>query len=231
MGSLRSRNSSAKSSTSRRSHRGRASLRASSKPTYLFRSLLTKNSILSRGSTTDQYGHEKLRLLALHGKASNGEVTMLQLANLGVTDDKYDIVYLNGPIVEEDGDPEITEFVVGPFYSWFYGNYSDARYKPSFLCALIHVITAIQKLGPFNAVYGFSQGATVAAFTALSFTDIELRNTLIAFDKCNAADLTSGDASLKKNSMIAKMKYLKIFLMKNLLTTCYLPVLLKILML
>ena len=168
----------------------------------MVRSLLHQSS--SVGNEDESGRTEKLRILALHGKASNGEVTKLQLSNLGVTEDNYDIVYLNGPIVEEDGDPEITEFVVGPFYSWFYGNYSDARYTPSFLCALIHVITAIQKLGPFNAVYGFSQGATVAAFTALSFTDIELRNTLIAFDKCNAADLTSGDASLKKNSIIAK---------------------------
>ena len=203
MGSLRSRNSSAKSSTSRRSHRrGRASRRASSKPTSLFRSLLTKNSILSRGSTTDQYGHEKLRLLALHGKASNGEVTKLQLANLGVTDDKYDIVYLNGPIVEEDGDPEVTEFVGGAFYSWFYGNYSDARYKPSFFRAISHVFTAIQKLGPFDAVYGFSQGATVAAFTALAFTDIELGKALISFN--NASPTASPTSSRHGRSIIGR---------------------------
>jgi hypothetical protein len=89
----------------------------------------------------------KTRVLALHGKASNGEVTKLQLANLGITEQHYHIVFLDGPIVEEDADAEVTDFVAGPFYSWFYGDYSDARYKESFFNALLHVFKAIQKLG------------------------------------------------------------------------------------
>ena len=37
----------------------------------------------------------------------------LQLANLGITDDEYNIVYLDGPIVEEDRDPEVFSEKIG----------------------------------------------------------------------------------------------------------------------
>ena len=128
------------------------------------------------------YEHKsaKLRILALHGKASNGEVAKLQLANLGITEDDYSIVYLNGPILEKDGDSEIRDLCVGgPFYSWFHSNYTDARFRPSFVRAITHVFTALQRLGPFDIVYGFSQGATIAAFAALSFSDVELKKILM----------------------------------------------------
>jgi hypothetical protein len=119
--------------------------------------------------------------LALHGKASNGEVTQLQLANLGVRNEDYDIIYLDGPIEEEEGDPQITEFVSGPFNSWYRSSYSDARFKSSFFQAIVTVLVAIRELGPFDAVYGFSQGAVVAAFCALIWNDHELKDAIVSY--------------------------------------------------
>ncbi len=143
----------------------------------------------------------RLRILALHGKASNGKVTKLQLTHLGITDDKFDIVYLDGPIVEEQGGPEVTQLVNGPFHSWFYSNYSDARYKQSFLRAVSNVILFTKKMGPFDAIYGFSQGATVAAFAALSFTDIELGKSIIDFNNSPESRVPeSNSISIKRSS-------------------------------
>jgi hypothetical protein len=139
------------------------------------------------------------RVLALHGKASNGEVTKLQLANLGITEQHYHIVFLDGPIVEEDEDAEVTDFVAGPFYSWFYGDYSDARYKESFFNALLHVFKAIQNLGTFDVIYGFSQGATVAAFASLVFTDSELRNAFIAHNEDGSLSDQNGQSTMRKS--------------------------------
>ena len=145
----------------------------------IFESIRSTTSTVSR-DLTDECGNKKLKILALHGKSSNAEVTKLQLANLGITDCEYCIVYLDGPILEQVDDPETVGpgFVAGPFYSWFNGNYSDSTFRPSFLRAVAKVLMAVQTLGPFDAIYGFSQGATVAAFAALSFSDIELQTAI-----------------------------------------------------
>ena len=109
-------------------------------------------------------------------------MTQLQLANLGVRNEDYDIIYLDGPIEEEEGDPEITEFVSGPsFNSWYHSSYSDARFKSSFFQAIVTVLVAIRELGPFDAVYGFSQGAVVAAISALIWNDHELKDAIVSY--------------------------------------------------
>jgi len=119
------------------------------------------------------------RILALHGKSSNNNITKLQLENLQITSDKYEIIYLHGPIHEENGAPDVEAFVDGPFYSWFYGQYTDGRFKPSLLKAVTMVWQTIQDLGPFDAIYGFSQGATVAALAGAAYLDTDLRNDIL----------------------------------------------------
>ena len=145
----------------------------------------------------------KPRVLALHGKASNGEVTKLQLTNLGITEQHYHIVFLEGPIVEDDGDAEVTDFVAGPFYSWFYSDYSDARYRESFFNALLHIFKAIQNLGTFDVIYGFSQGATVAAFASLLFADSELKNALIAYNEDELLSRQNGQSAMTTTSSVS----------------------------
>ncbi len=136
------------------------------------------------GSTRNGMGRqvrkdeEKIRILALHGKQANKQVTRLQLENLHITPDRYDIVYLKGPIPEESGDPSIENLVNGPFYSWFHSNPLDPRFKPSLLHAIVYLMEAIRDRGPFDAIYGFSQGATIATIVAIAYLDAAMRKAI-----------------------------------------------------
>lgn len=116
----------------------------------------------------------KPKVLALHGKKSNSEVTKLQLENLGITEDNYDIFYLNGLIEESKGDPTLLEFFNGPFFSWYHDK-TDGRFKSSFIEAVSTVYREILAIGPIDVIYGFSQGATIAAAVAASYCDSSFR--------------------------------------------------------
>ena len=61
----------------------------------------------------------KPRLLALHGTGSNKDVTKRQLRNLGITEELFTIVFLNGPVKEMQEGPGLEGLFEGPFYSWF----------------------------------------------------------------------------------------------------------------
>lgn len=123
--------------------------------------------------------NSKPRILALHGKQSNNAITKLQLENLSITSDNYEIIYLQGPIHSGVADPEIEELVDGPFYSWFYGGNIDTRFRHSLLKAVGLVWKFIERSGSFDAIYGFSQGSTVAALVASSYCDLQFRNLLL----------------------------------------------------
>jgi len=59
----------------------------------------------------------KIRILALHGRGSNGGVTRLQLRNLGISEAEYDVLYVDGPISSDRPGPgiaELEELVPGP---------------------------------------------------------------------------------------------------------------------
>ena len=61
------------------------------------------------------------KILALHGNGSNKIITKLQLQNLELNDQDYDITYLNGTIQVKSPDirlSELTGLVEGPWYSW-----------------------------------------------------------------------------------------------------------------
>ena len=63
----------------------------------------------------------RLRVLALHGRGSNSEITRMQLLNVGISEAEYDIVYLDGPLREDAPGPGIAELaglVAGPWHSW-----------------------------------------------------------------------------------------------------------------
>jgi len=122
---------------------------------------------------------DRIRLLALHGKQANKAVTKLQLQNLEITPEKYDIVYLKGPILEENGDPHVIGLVSGPFYSWFYNDSHDPRFKSSLINGIVYLLKAIHDKGPFDAIYGFSQGATIATIAAAGYLDASIRRAIM----------------------------------------------------
>ena len=47
------------------------------------------------------------RILALHGAQSNNAVTKLQLENLHITEDDYDIEYLQGGVEFDEAHPDL----------------------------------------------------------------------------------------------------------------------------
>jgi len=122
----------------------------------------------------------RIRILALCGRQSNKEVTKLQLENLHITEDKYKITYAHGPIVEEAGDPDVTGLVNGPFYSWFRTDEADPLYKPSVLYAISHLMREIQRSGPFDVIYGFSQGASLATLLSAAYLDSNIKRCVLS---------------------------------------------------
>jgi len=117
------------------------------------------------------------RILAMHGAKSNDEVTMMQLRNLGITDENYDIVYLRGNVKVEQGDESIAEIVQGPYFSWFdVENLDDA--EDAIITCIRDILNVVQYFGPFDGVYGFSNGAAMAMLVAGIADDPSLRKKL-----------------------------------------------------
>ncbi|KKW82035.1 AMP-dependent synthetase [Acinetobacter sp. AG1] len=111
------------------------------------------------------------KILALHGNGSNKIITKLQLQNLELNDQDYDITYLNGTIQVKSPDirlSELTGLVEGPWYSWLapksdWENLDHRALLQSICCAIESVLLAIEIHGPFDAIYGFSQGGYIAS--------------------------------------------------------------------
>ena len=63
----------------------------------------------------------KSKILALHGKGSNKTITKLQLQNLELDDQDFDVTYLNGTISVPSPDSSLNELIGfddGAWYSW-----------------------------------------------------------------------------------------------------------------
>ena len=97
------------------------------------------------------------KLLALCGAKSNNSVTQLQLENLHITSDKYDIHYLHGYIEEMEADSNLDGLFRGPFYSWI-DDSSVWAMNESIVNSVRLVMKAVQMHGPFDGIYGFSNG-------------------------------------------------------------------------
>ncbi len=125
----------------------------------------------------------RMRLLALHGRGSNSDITRMQLHNLGVQGENYEVVYLDGPILVDKPGPGVEASESGPWYSWFpnteMGEENGEELLNATCNAVYSVLEAIEKEGPFDAIYGFSQGAVVANLVNELHQDRALQNTLI----------------------------------------------------
>jgi len=116
------------------------------------------------------------RILALHDAKINDTVTKLQLENLRILDEDYDIVYMQGPIEVEEGDADLEGLVHGPFYSWIDPN--DNNSGSSLITAVGNVLSAVNHLGPFDGIYGFSSGGLVAALAASIMDNERLQDAI-----------------------------------------------------
>lgn len=113
----------------------------------------------------------RVKLLALHGSGSNRDVTGIQLKNLGLDESDYEIIYADGPLLVEQpgfGIAELDGLVSGPWYSWLpsgdqYNTLSTEQKLDAICNAIEHVMEIVDSQGPFDGVFGFSQGAVIAA--------------------------------------------------------------------
>lgn len=159
-------------------------------------SVYQRGSLLLRNSMKKD---KRQRILALHGKSGNSALTSSQLKNLQISAVDYDIVYLSAPIYEEEGDPNALHLgFTGPFYSWFHSQYNDARFKSSFASAILYVAQAVKMLGPFDILFGFSQGAAVVSYYQLACKNQAFRNMIVHI-LCD--EVSSGDTSSLRDSL------------------------------
>ena len=124
----------------------------------------TRESRADRPERSNQGVRQNVRpkLLVLHGAGANRAVARLQLTNLGLTEDDFEFVIPDGPFPEaRASDPLLEAMVDGPFYSWYPKETSISRAAAEE--ALNAVLGAVLRFGPFDGVFGFSQGAAVAA--------------------------------------------------------------------
>lgn len=124
---------------------------------------------------------DRKRLLALHGSKSNNQVTKMQLQNLNITDDDYDIVFLNGLIPEEEPDPHLQGIVNGPFYSWVDSrkDIKQCELEDSLRSSINELLSFIEEYGPFDGLYAFSSGSFIATMAIASLVDPHLRKRLL----------------------------------------------------
>ncbi|RZG99888.1 AMP-dependent synthetase [Acinetobacter pittii] len=109
------------------------------------------------------------KVLALHGMGSNKLVTELQLQNLGIVNENYSITYINGVISVDTPEvslSELTNIINEEWYSWLPPKAQWHEVNSEILLkniceAIIKVLVVIEKYGPFDIGYGFSQGGYI----------------------------------------------------------------------
>lgn len=107
----------------------------------------------------------------------------MQLENLGISESDYEVVYARGPISVTEPGPGLEELIPGPWYSWLPGDTVDGMLEQDVLrnavCdALQNVIAILEAEGPFDGVFGFSQGAVIATLVNGLSEDEDLRSAL-----------------------------------------------------
>lgn len=142
----------------------------------------------------------KVRILALHGRGSNSTVTRMQLKNLGLSESECEVFYANGPILANRPGPGIDgleELVPGPWYSWLPGDegtLANGNALANAICdAVQNVLSILENEGPFDGVFGFSQGGVIASLVNGLPGDEALKSALQA-----RAGSTSSPALLSK---------------------------------
>lgn len=97
------------------------------------------------------------RVLCLHGSGSNSDVTSVQLFALGAAE-RFVVDTLSGPVPAAPADAAFAMLSDGKFYSWWDGGPDGSADG-----ALAGVLAFIARHGPYDGLYGFSQGANLAA--------------------------------------------------------------------
>ena len=100
----------------------------------------------------------KPKLLCLHGRRSNAEVTEMQCQGILELDRVAVLNYLDAPFKSTAFDKDI-----GPGKSWFLRDDPPEAVQEHLRQSLVHIVQTITSDGPFDGCYGFSQGAAIAS--------------------------------------------------------------------
>ena len=98
------------------------------------------------------------KLLCLHGRRSNAEVTEMQCQGVLELDKVAALHYLDAPFESTAFDKDI-----GGGRSWVIKDEPPETKQETLRQSLIHIVRKIASDGPFDGVYGFSQGAAIAS--------------------------------------------------------------------
>lgn len=151
-------------------------------------------------------GISRPKILALHGRGSNSDVTQIQLNNLEITKSSHDIHCINGIISSERPGPGIEKFqdlMAGPWYSWIPEEMGigPTLHNQSLLDAICtaveHVLSVIEKNGPFDAIFGFSQGGLIASLVSNLSVDDALASALQQRRKCSISQAIERTTALR----------------------------------
>jgi len=103
----------------------------------------------------------RLRVLCLHGHGSNDEITNLQLFGLKLSREQAcDLEFLNAPHVADRHMPGLEQYSEGGFYTWGGKKFSKEG-NSDWEESLDFLAKYLKKNGPYDGVYGFSQGVTI----------------------------------------------------------------------
>ena len=109
-------------------------------------------------------------MLCLHGHGSNNDITRLQMANLRMREHGVVCDLLEATVQAEAQNEMLTLLSEGPFFTWFnffsHGSmpFVELKHRSSTLQAsLKRVMWYVQRYGPYDGIFGFSQGALLVS--------------------------------------------------------------------
>ena len=117
---------------------------------------------LNEAHVPDRPRRSRLRLLCLHGHGSNSDITEMQLTSLqlqdvhGVSCDR-----LEAELTHAASNATLAQLSERPFRTWFHWTKSsaDSFTTTNLEESLERIMAAVSKYGPYDGIYGFSQGA------------------------------------------------------------------------
>lgn len=148
----------------------------------------------------------KARILALHGHGSNSEITRLQMLNLGLLKQNYEIVYINGPFAANIPDPTIENLLAlesGPWFSWLPGKLDkvgaeNGEVLADAICkSILVVLSNLELHGPFDGIFGFSQGGVIASLIKGLANDYSLLAALKSRTNTDIVDILQKKGTLQ----------------------------------
>jgi len=107
--------------------------------------------------TTDLGTKKPLKMLCLHGAGSNNDITSIQLSSIGVSQ-KLELDLMHGALESKAYAPVFNKLSQKSFWRWW-----DSKSSASLHKALVSLSKTIEREGPYDGLFGFSQGSFLVA--------------------------------------------------------------------